>query len=312
MAEGRGVAGYIARRLAYQAVVLIGVALLVHVLILLSADPARALLPPTTSPEAVEAFRRAQGWDQPLPVQFAAFLARAVQGDFGTSIRFGQPALAVVMERVPATLGLGVVGLIVALAIAIPLGSLAALRRGTWIDGAVRGFAVLGASVPGFVLGQVLILVVAVGLRALPVSGGGSIAHLVLPGFVVGVASTPGLIRILRASLLEVYGRDYIRTAFAKGLSARAVLLRHALRNAAIPVVTVLAFDIAGLLSGVIIVERVFAYPGMGQLAVQAISGRDLPVIQAFVLVTALTIVVTNLLLDVVYTRIDPRIRAAR
>ncbi|MEK6720411.1 MAG: ABC transporter permease [Chloroflexota bacterium] len=308
----RSAVGFVLRRLAYQGVVLVGVAFLVHVLILLSADPAQALLPPTTSPEAVEAFRRAQGWDQPLPVQFATFLGRAVQGDFGTSIRFGQPALAVVLERVPATLTLGLTGLAVGLAIAFPLGSLAALRRGTWADGAVRGFAVLGASVPGFVLGQVLILVVAVGLRALPVSGGGSVAHLVLPGLVVGIASTPGLIRILRASLLEVYGRDYIRTAFAKGLSPRAVLLRHALRNAAIPVVSFLAFDIAALLSGVVIVERVFAYPGMGSLAVQAISGRDLPVIQAFVFVAALTIVTTNLLLDVAYTRLDPRIRGRR
>lgn len=308
----RGAIGFLLRRLAYQGIVLVGVAFLVHVLILLSADPAQALLPPTTPPEAVEAFRRAQGWDQPLPVQFAAFLTRAVQGDFGTSIRFGEPALLVVLERVPATLALGLTGLVVALAIAFPLGSLAALRRGTWVDGAVRGFAIIGASVPGFVFGQVLILVVAVGLRALPVSGGGSIAHLVLPGLVVGIVSTPGLIRILRASLLEVYGRDYIRTAFAKGLSARAVLLRHALRNAAIPVVTFLAFDIAALLSGVVIVERVFAYPGMGLLAVQAISGRDLPVIQAFVFVAALTIVTTNLLLDVAYTRLDPRIGARR
>ncbi len=312
MIERHGAIAFVARRLAGHAFVLVGVAFLVHVLILLSADPARALLPPTTSPEAVEAFRRAQGWDQPLPVQFAAFLGRAVQGDFGTSIRFGEPALSVVLDRVPATLALALTGLIVALAIAFPLGSIAALRRGRWIDGAVRGFAVVGASVPGFVLGQVLILVIAVGLRALPVSGGGSLAHLALPGLVVGIASTPGLIRILRASLLEVYGRDYIRTAFAKGLSARSVLLRHALRNAAIPVVTFLAFDVAALLSGVIIVERVFAYPGMGLLAVQAISGRDLPVIQAFVFVAALTIVTTNLLLDVVYTRLDPRIGAQR
>ncbi len=305
-------AGFVARRIGYQLVVLVGVAFIVHALVLLSADPARALLPPTTPPEAVEAFRRAQGWDQPLPVQFGAFLVRAAQGDFGTSIRFGQPALAVVVDRIPATLGLGLVGLAIALIVSVPLGSLAALRRGTWIDGAVRGFAVLGASIPGFVLGQVLILVVAVGLRALPVSGGGTIAHLVLPGIVVGIGSTPGLIRILRASLLEVYGRDYIRTAFAKGLSTRAVLLRHALRNAAIPVVTFLAFDIAALLSGVVIVERVFAYPGMGLLAVQAISGRDLPVIQAFVFVAALTIVTTNIALDVAYRRLDPRIRAGR
>lgn len=302
---------FLARRLIYNAFVLVGVAFIVYALVLLASDPARALLPVTAPADVVEAFRRAQGYDQPVPVQFARFFGRAVVGDFGLSTRFGEPALGIVLERVPATLLLGGLGLAVAAALALPLGALAALRRGTWIDHSVRTVATLGQAIPNFVVAQVLILVVAVGWRALPVSGAGSPAHLVLPALVVGLSSAPGLARILRSSLLEVYGRDYIRTAYAKGLRERAVLLRHALRNAAIPVVTFLAFDVAAILSGVVIVERIFAYPGMGLLAFQAITNRDLPVIQAFVFVSGTVIVTTNLVLDLVYGVLDPRIRVA-
>lgn len=302
---------FLARRLIYNAFVLVGVAFIVYALVLLASDPARALLPVTAPPDVVEAFRRAQGYDQPVPVQFARFLGRAVVGDFGLSTRFGEPALGIVLERVPATLLLGGLGLAVATALALPLGAVAALRRGTWIDHSVRTVATLGQAIPNFVVAQVLILVVAVGWRALPVSGAGTPAHLVLPALVVGLSSAPGLARILRSSLLEVYGRDYIRTAYAKGLRERAVLLRHALRNAAIPVVTFLAFDVAAILSGVVIVERIFAYPGMGLLAIQAITNRDLPVIQAFVFVSGTVIVTTNLALDLVYGVLDPRIRVA-
>jgi len=263
----------------------------------------------TAPPEVIDAFRRAQGYDQPLPVQFVRFLGRAVQGDFGMSTRFDEPALGLVLGRIPATILLSALGLAVAVAIAFPIGAIAALRRGTWLDHAARSAVVLGQAVPNFVVAQVLILVVAVSLRALPVSGSGTPAHLVLPALVVGLSSAPGLARILRSSLLEVYGRDYIRTAYAKGLRERAVLLRHALRNAAIPVVTFLAFDVAAILSGVVIVERIFAYPGMGLLAIQAITNRDLPVIQAFAFVAGLVNVATNLLLDLLYTALDPRIR---
>jgi peptide/nickel transport system permease protein len=167
---------------------------------------------------------------------------------------------------------------------------------------------VVGSGVPNFVVAQALILVVAVGLRLLPVSGSGSAAHLVLPGLVVGLTSAAGFVRILRTSLLEVFGNDYIRTAYAKGLSQRAVVVRHALRNAAIPFVTFIAFDLASILSGVVIVERVFAYPGMGLLATQAVTNRDLPLIQAFVFVSALAIVTANLVLDLAYAFIDPRV----
>ena len=300
--------GFIGRRIAWNALVLVGVAFIVHALLLATSDPARALLPPTTPPEVIESFRRAHGFDQPLPVQFALFLPRALTGDFGDSIRYGEPALGVVLERVPATLLLGAVGLVLALLVAIPLGIAAAMRPGSWADGAARGVVVVGSGVPNFVVAQALILVVAVGLRLLPVSGSGSAAHLVLPGLVVGLTSAAGFVRILRTSLLEVFGNDYIRTAYAKGLSQRAVVVRHALRNAAIPFVTFVAFDLASILSGVVIVERVFAYPGMGLLATQAVTNRDLPLIQAFVFVSALAIVTANLVLDLAYAVIDPRV----
>jgi len=303
------VVGFLGRRIVYNAFVLVGVALIVHGLVLLTSDPARALLPPTTPPEVIESFRRAHGFDQPFPIQFGIFLSRAIVGDFGDSIRYGEPALGVVLERVPATLLLALTGLAVAIGLALPLGIAAAMRRGSWVDQAARGVVVVGSAVPNFVVAQVLILVLAVGLRALPVSGAGTPAHLVLPGVVVGLTSAAGLVRILRSSLLEVFGRDYIRTAYAKGLSHRAVVVRHALRNAAIPVVTFLAFDVAAILSGVVIVERVFAYPGMGLLATQAVTNRDLPLIQAFVFVSALAIVTANLILDVAYVALDPRIR---
>jgi peptide/nickel transport system permease protein len=267
------------------------------------------LLPPTTPAETIESFRRAHGYDQPFPIQFALFLSRAAGGDFGTSIRFGQPALDIVLERLPATLALSLLGLGIALVVAVPLGIAAAMREGSWVDHAARGVVVVGSGVPNFVVAQVLILVVAVGLGTLPVSGAGSAAHLVLPGLVVGLSSAAGFVRIIRSSLLDVFGHDYIRTAYAKGLSDRAVVVRHALRNAAIPIVTFLAFDLAAVLSGVIVVERVFAYPGMGLLATQAVTNRDLPLIQAFVFVAALTIVTVNVLLDVAYLVLDPRIR---
>ena len=301
--------GFLVRRLVYNALVLVGVAFVVHALVLLTGDPVRALVPVSAPPSVVEDLRRAWGLDQPLPVQFVRFLGRALQGDFGTSTRFGEPALAVVLERVPLTLALGGLGVLVGLLIALPLGTLAAIRRGTWVDGVARAVAVAGQGIPTFVLGPVLVLVFAVGLRWLPVSGADGPASLVLPALVIGVATAAGLTRILRSALLDVYGRDFIRTARAKGLAERAVLRRHALRTASIPVVTYLAFDVAAILSGVVIVERVFQYPGMGLLAVQAITNRDIPVIQAFVFLAAVTIVTTNLLLDLVYLWLDPRIR---
>jgi peptide/nickel transport system permease protein len=300
---------FLARRLTYNAFVLLGVSFLVFSLVYLGGDPARAQLPIHTPPEQVESFRESRGLNQPIPIQFVDFVVRAVQGDFGQSLRFRQPAMGLVLERLPATLTLAALGVLTALVIAIPLGTIAAVRRGTWIDHAARTLALLGQAVPSFVLAPVLILILAVTLRLLPVSGTGGPEHLVMPALAVGFASAAGLMRILRSSLLEVFRQDYIRTAEAKGLQPPIVLGRHAFKNAAIPVVTFLAFDIAAIMSGVVIVEVIFAYPGMGRLAFQAIANRDLPVIQAFVFLSGLTIVTANMLLDVVYTWLDPRIR---
>jgi peptide/nickel transport system permease protein len=304
-------ARFLARRLLASVVVIVGVLFIVFALVYLASDPVRALLPLDAPQSAVDSLRHQLGFDQPIPVQFLNFLGRAVRGDFGTSTNTLEPALEVVLARLPATLALGLAGVAVSLLISIPLGILAALRPGSWLDVTARSVAVLGQAVPGFVMGQVLILVFAVSLRILPVSGAGDPAHLILPAVVVGLGSAAGLTRILRSSLLDVIGSDFIRTARAKGLGPRPVVLRHALRNAAIPFVTFLAFDLAAVLSGVIVVEVVFSYPGMGQLVVQAVADRDVPVIQAFTFVAALTIVMVNLALDVVYGLLDPRIRHA-
>ena len=304
-------ARFLAHRLVASAFVLLGVLFIVYGLVFLASDPVRALLPLDAPQSAVDSLRHSLGFDQPFPIQFLGFLGRAIHGDFGTSTNTLEPALGMVLARVPATLALGLAGVAVSLLISVPLGIAAALRPGSWVDVTARSIAVLGQAVPGFVLGQVLILVFAVSLRILPVSGAGDPAHLILPAVVVGLGSAAGLTRILRSSLLDALVSDYIRTARAKGLGPRQVVLGHALRNAAIPFVTFLAFDLAAILSGVIVVEVVFSYPGMGQLVVQAVANRDLPVIQAFTFVSAVVIIGVNLLLDVVYGLLDPRIQLA-
>ena len=261
---------FIGRRILFDVLVLVGVLFLVDVLVYLSGDPVRALVPPSAGPEVIERVRVLYGFDQPLPAQFVRFLARAVQGDFGTSVRFGTPALGVVLERVPLTLLLGLTGVLIGLAIALPLGLLAARRRGTWVDLTARGVAVVGQGVPNFVMGPVLVLLFAVSLGWLPVSGRRRRRRSSCRRLVVGLGTAAGLTRILRSALLEELGRDYIRTARAKGVPDRAVVRRHALRNAAIPVVTFLAFYIAALLSGIVVpVERVFQPRGMGLLAIR-------------------------------------------
>ena len=302
-------AAFIVRRLLANVVVIVGVAFVVFALVFLASDPARALLPLDAPPAAVESLRRSLGFDQPIPIQFLGFLGRAIHGDFGTSTRTLEPALGMVLGRLPATLSLGLAGVGVSLLISLPLGIAAAARPGSLVDFGARSVTIAGQAVPGFVLGQVLILLFGVTWRLLPVSGSGGPSYLVLPAVVIGLGSAAGLTRILRSSLLDVLGSNYIRTARAKGLAPRRVLLGHALRNAAIPFVTFLAFDLAAIVSGVIIVEVIFSYPGMGLLVVQAVTNRDLPVIQAFTFVAALTIVTVNLGLDLVYGVLDPRIR---
>jgi len=300
---------YLFQRLAQGILVLLGVTTIVFGLTFLSGDPAVTLAPLNTTREELELFRQRMGLDRPVPVQYADFIASAVQGDFGESFRYHEPAMGVVLERVPATLRLTVVAILFSLLVSVPLGVLAAVHHNGPIDAIARFLALLGQSVPSFLLGIVLILVFAVGLRWLPSSGGAGWQSLILPGITVGGFSAALLTRVLRSSLIEALGQEYVRTAYAKGLSRRAVVLRHALRNAALPFVTLLGLQVGFLLSGAIVAETIFSYPGMGRLAVEAIATKDIPVVQAFVTVAAAIVVLVNLGVDLAYRAIDPRIR---
>jgi peptide/nickel transport system permease protein len=300
---------YLAQRLVQGVLVLLGVTTIVFGLTFLAGDPAASLAPLESTPEEREAFRHNMGLDRPVPVQYADFLAHAVRGDFGSSYGSKEPAMGIVLERLPATLRLTAMAVVFALVVSIPLGLLAAMHHDGWVDVAARLFAFVGQSIPVFLLGMVLILVFGVALRWLPSSGAESWQSLIMPAVSVGSFSAAVLARLLRSSLLEVLGQEYIRTAYAKGLRGRAVIIRHALRNAALPFITMLGLQVGFLLSGAVVAETIFAYPGVGRLAVDAISRKDVPVIQAFVSVAAVIVVLANLLVDLAYTRIDPRIR---
>jgi peptide/nickel transport system permease protein len=303
---------YLLVRVAHAALVVVGVSLIVFVLTHLGGDPASLLLPPNASEQEIQEFRHAMGFDKPLPVQLLDYLVRLSHGDFGRSFRYDQPALDVVLERVGATLVLGGFALLLSVLIAVPLGILAALRRNSVWDSLSLVISLSGQALPVFWFGILLIILFAVTLRWLPASGGGDVPHLILPGITLAAYSLAVISRLLRSSLLEVLGAEYVRTARAKGLREHVVLIRHALKNALMPVVTVLGLQVGTLLGGAVITEEVFAYPGMGRLAVQAILGRDFSLIQAFVVLSAITIVCANLVVDLVYGWLDPRVRVHR
>jgi peptide/nickel transport system permease protein len=300
---------FVVRRLAQAVLVVTGVSLVVFLVIRLTGDPAYLML----SPDASEADRvrlvHELGLDRPLYVQYAVFATRAVQGDLGRSLRYRQPALPLVLERLPATIELAVAALLLSLAVAVPAGVIAGARRDTACDNLTMLAALFGQSMPVFWLGIMLILVFSVHLELFPTSGRGSFAQLVLPAVTLGLYSTARVTRLVRAGMLDVIGQEYIRTAWAKGLPERRVIGKHALRNTLIPVVTIVGLELGGLLSGAVITETIFAWPGVGRLAVTAIFQRDYPLVQAAVLVTALVFVLSNLLVDVVYGWLDPRIR---
>ena len=300
---------YLVERLLYSVFVIFGVTIIVFLLVHLTGDPAVALMPREASPQEVEEFRHRIGFDQPLYEQYLSFLGRVAQGNFGYSYRSNEDALSLVIERIPATTQLATAAAFVALIISIPMGIISALKRNSFFDKASMAFALFGQCMPTFWLGILLILIVSVGFRLLPASGGGDFRHLVLPAITLGMYSAAVITRVLRSSLLDVMGKEYIRVARSKGLSEGHVLGRHALKNAAIPVVTVIGMQIASLLAGAIITETVFSYPGMGLLAIQAIRYRDIPVVQAFVTLVAVVVVTTNLIVDISYRYLDPRVR---
>jgi peptide/nickel transport system permease protein len=303
---------FVAQRLVWSVFVLFGVATAVFVILHLSGDPTALMLPADARPEDAARLRQAFGFDRPLPIQYLDFLWGALRGDLGASLRFQQPALGLVLERVPMTLLLAVSGLTFAIVLALPIGILSAARRGTWIDSFGMTLALLGQSIPVFWLGLMLIMVFAVGLHWLPALGGGGPDHLVLPTISLGMFSAAATARLLRAGLIDVLEQEYVRTARAKGLGERSVLLGHAVRNALIPVVTMLGLQFGALLGGALVTETIFAWPGMGRLLIQAIYNRDYPLAQAAILWLALIFVVVNLLVDVLYAVLDPRIRYAR
>ena len=301
---------YLARRLAHSVVTLIGVSLAVFlVLRIIPGDPARLLLPEGASQEEIARLRQHLGIDQPLPIQYLVFLSQAVRGDFGRSYQFQEPSLGIVLEKLPATIELTLWALVLAIVVAIPIGILAALRRQSVFDYGTMVFAFLGQSMPSFWLGIMLILLLAVGLRLLPTSGRGTWQHLVMPALTLASFQMALIARLVRSSMLEVLREDYVRTAHGKGLPARLVVLRHALRNSIIPVVTVIGLQMGALLGGAVITETIFNWPGVGKLVVDAIYIRDYPIVQAVLVVSATAFVLINLAIDVSYTLLDPRIR---
>ncbi|CAN5873488.1 MAG: ABC transporter permease [Gemmatimonadota bacterium] len=306
--------GYIARRILSLVPVWLGISLLAFSLANLApGDPAQLILLRQTgelpTEEAVQRLREQLGLDDPFPVRYARWLADAAQGDLGTSYRTGEPVLGALLERFPATLQLAVAALLIGLSIGIPLGVLSAVRRDSGLDHASRVGVLLGASIPNFWLGYLFILLFAVVLGWLPVAGAGSWQHLVLPALTLGVGGAASLTRLTRSTVLEELQADYVRTARAKGLAERAVVMRHALRNALNPIVTLTGMRFGGLLAGAVVVETVFAWPGIGKFLVDAIYDRDYPTIQGFVLFTGTVFVLLNLLVDLGYAWLDPRVR---
>jgi len=302
---------YVLSRLGQAALVVFLSLTAVFGLVRLTGDPVLLFMPTDIQAKDVEEFRQRLGFNDPLAVQYGRFVGRAVRGDFGESLRYQRPALGLVLERLPATLLLAAVAVALTLAVAVPLGVISAVRRGTLVDHVGTLAAVLGQAVPGFWLGLMLIYVFSVQLRWLPTGGTGGLAHLVMPSLVLTAFFAARIARLTRSTVLDALGEDYVLTARAKGLAAARVIGKHALRNAAIPVITLAGLEIGQLLGGAVIAETIFAWPGLGRLTVQALLNRDFPVVLAAVFVTSVTYTLINLLVDLTYGWLDPRVRVA-
>jgi ABC-type dipeptide/oligopeptide/nickel transport system permease component len=301
--------GYILKRLFHSIFVLVGISLVVFIILHLTGDPAALLMPMDATPEQVAQFRKEMGFTDPIIVQYWRFFKGTLRGDFGQSFRHSQPALDLVMERMPATIQLTAAAMVIALVVAIPVGIISAIRRNSILDHIGMTGALLGQSTPVFWLGIMLILIFSVTIQWFPSSGRGEIQHLVLPAVTLGMFTMARTARMMRSSMLEVMGQEYMKTAKAKGLSPGIVILKHALKNAAIPVVTIVGMELGTLLGGAVITETIFAWPGVGRLAVQAIYNRDYPVVQAAVFILASIFVLVNLIVDLLYTYLDPRVK---
>ena len=302
---------YTFRRLIVALLVAITVMSLAFLLTRLSGDLAVSIAGPGASAQDVELVRKAYGLDRPLLIQFLDWVRHAAMGDFGESYFFKEKVSSLILGRLPVTVTLGLVGLSIALAVALPFGVLAAMREGSWVDRAVTLFAMIGQAIPSFWLGLILMITFGLLLGWLPISGTGTWQHYVMPGIVLAFTAIPALMRLTRSGMIEALSSDYVRTARAKGLSRASIVLKHALRNAAIPVVSIAAVQLGFMLGGSIVIETVFALHGIGFLAWESIGKNDFPVVQAIVLVLSLTYIALTLLADVLNAVLDPRLRAA-
>lgn len=320
---------YIISRVLQSIIVVIGVTLFSFFSLYLAGDPTYLYVSDRASEEEIQTIRARLGFDRPVTEQYLTYMGRLLQGNFGSSLVTKTPAIDLIIERLPATIELTLFAMTFAIILAVPIGILGAMRRGTATDGGIMIFAIFGQSMPSFWLGIMLILFVGLGLRWLPISGHvplinpllegrfdvfwenlpNAIRHLIMPGFTIGVFSLSRNARLVRSAMLEVLSQDYIRTARAKGLRERVVVFKHAFRNALIPVITILGLEFGFLLSGVVVVETVFSWPGVGRLVFNSINQRDVPVVQASVVLFSLVFVGLNLLVDLLYARLDPRVR---
>ncbi len=300
---------FLIQKLGHTAIVVFCVLTLVFVVLHMTGDPVMMLLPPNASREEIDALSRTLGLDQPLIVQYGRFLARIARGDFGTSLQHQQPAMGLVAERLPASALLAVTALGLAVAVALPLGIVAAAHRGTVLDRLAVALAALGQSAPIFWTGLMLMLVGSVILQLLPTSGYGTWRHLILPALTLASYPMAAIARLVRSGMLEVLDADYVRTARAKGLPERGVVLKHTLRNAALPIVTVVGLQFGLLLGGAIVCEMIFSWPGVGRLMIFAIYNRDFPLVEAAVFVMAMVFVAGNMLVDLCYAWLDPRVK---
>ncbi len=300
---------FIIRRMSVSFFVILAISFIVFSLTFLSGDPAVLMVSPEATADDVERFREQAGFNDPFLEQYGRFLVNAVKGDFGLSLRHREPSLPLVVERLPATFQLSVFAMVLTLAFAIPLGIAAAWKRGSLIDSFAMFFAVFGQSMPNFWLGILLIFLFAVRLRLLPTSGRGGFEYLILPGVTMALNLMATITRLVRSTMLDVLSQDFIRTAHGKGLSNSVVLFTHALRNALIPVVTVIGLQFGYILGGAVVIETVFSWPGVGLLTIQAIYNRDFPLVQAAVFILAVAIILINMFVDILYSFLDPRIR---
>jgi ABC-type dipeptide/oligopeptide/nickel transport system permease component len=305
----RSLIAFLGRRLFRAAIAVWLVSTVVFVVMRLSGDPVPLLLPPDAPRSEYARVARELGLDRPLPVQYAVYLGHLLGGDFGRSIHFRQPAVRVVAGYLPATVELGLAAFILAIVVALPIGLLSAVRRNSLLDHGAMAVALVGQSAPTFFLGILFILVISLQAGWLPTSGRGTWQHLILPALTLGAFAMASIARLTRSAVLEVLRQDYVRTARAKGLSELVVVVKHTLKNAALPIVTITGLQFGTLLGGAVVTETVFAWPGIGRLAIQSIYNRDYPIVQCVVFLSALIFIAINFVIDIVYGFLDPRIR---